>query len=83
MDKDSMKIVKIIFCSLLVFGCSNVASVENVLTETKTTYKKPMVCPPRTTKVCNGPDKQTIALYEKVYCSCQSRRNVEQALMRN
>ena len=86
MDKDSVKIVKIIFCSLLVFGCSNVASVENVLTETKTTYKKPMVCPPRTTKVCNGPDKRTIEKYERHYCKCFSREDVDRSLenmMRN
>ena len=33
-------------------------------------------------KVCDGPDKETIAKYENVYCSCSSRRDVERALER-
>ena len=85
-----MKIIKILFCSLLAFGCSNVTSqntsVGDILSETKTTYKKPMVCPPRTTKVCNGPDKRTIEKYERHYCKCFSREDVDRSLenmMRN
>ena len=86
MDKESMKIVKIIFCSLLAFGCSNVSSVENVLTETKTNYKPPMVCPTLTIKVCNGPDKRTVEKFERHYCKCLSRRDVDRSMenmMRN
>ena len=86
MDKESMKIIKIIFCSLLAFGCSNISSVENVLTETKTNYKPPMVCPKLTIKVCNGPDKRTVEKFERHYCKCLSRRDVDRSMenmMRN
>ena len=79
-----MKIIKILFCSLLAFGCSNVASqntsVGDILSETKTTYKKPMVCPPRTTKVCTGPDKRTIEKYQRHYCKCFTREDVDRSL---
>tara|TARA_B100000212_G_scaffold274776_1_gene214314 strand:+ start:2546 stop:2800 length:255 start_codon:yes stop_codon:yes gene_type:complete len=77
-----MKITKIIFCSLLAFGCSNVSSssVEGVLTETKTKYKAPMVCPELTTKVCNGPDKRSVDKYPRHYCKCLNRRDVQRAL---
>lgn len=70
------------FCSLLAFGCSNVSSssVEGVLSETKTKYKAPMVCPELTTKVCNGPDTRTIEKYERHYCKCLNRTDIDRAL---
>ena len=79
--KQTMKSVLLV--SLILTGCTSTTSVDKVLTETKTRKIEVVSCPTTMIKVCNGPDKQTIALYEKVYCSCQSRRNVEQALMRN
>ncbi len=79
-----MKIIKILFCSLLAFGCSNVTSqntsVGDILSETKTKYKAPMVCPELTTKVCNGPDKRTVDKYPRHYCKCLNRRDVQRAL---
>ena len=79
-EKQVMKAV--LLASILLTGCAN-SSVDKILTETKTRKIEVVSCPTTMIKVCNGPDKKTIALYEKVYCSCQSRRNVEQALMRN
>ena len=32
------------------------------------------------TKVCDGPDKRTIDKYERHYCKCSNRRDVERAL---
>ena len=33
-------------------------------------------------KVCDGPDKETVDRYENLYCKCHSRRDIEDALMR-
>ena len=73
----------VLLVSAFLTGCTTSPNVGQILTETKTKKVEVVYCPSTMIKVCNGPDKQTIALYEKVYCSCQSRRNVEQALMRN
>ena len=73
----------VLLVSIFLTGCATSPSVGQILTETKTRKIEVVNCPTTMIKVCNGPDKKTIALYEKVYCSCQSRRNVEQALMRN
>tara|TARA_A100001015_G_scaffold133257_1_gene147848 strand:+ start:3273 stop:3539 length:267 start_codon:yes stop_codon:yes gene_type:complete len=81
-----MKIAKVLLCSVLVFGCTNVTSqgtgttVGDILSETKTTYKPPMVCPARTTMVCDGPDKRTIEKFQRHYCKCISRQDLERAL---
>lgn len=82
-----MKIAKVLLCSLLAFGCTNVTSqgnagttVGDILSETKTTYQAPMVCPERTTMVCDGPDKRTIEKYQRHYCKCISRQDLERAL---
>jgi hypothetical protein len=39
-----------------------------------------MVCPERTTMVCDGPDKRTIEKYQRHYCKCVSRQDLERAL---
>jgi len=77
---------KIIFCSLLIAGCTNVSSVDNVLKETRTDYRPPLICPELTTKVCNGPDKRTIDKYPRHYCKCLNRTDIDKTLenlMRN
>ena len=73
----------VLLVSIFLTGCATSPSVGQILTETKTEKDTSVSCPTTMIKVCNGPDKKSFALYEKVYCSCQSRRNVEQALMRN
>ena len=72
-----MKVV--LLASILLTGCAN-SSVNKILTETKTRKIEVVSCPTTMIKVCNGPDKETIAKYENVYCSCHSRRDVERAL---
>ena len=82
-----MNMKKIILCSLLITGCSSTTpTVNSVLNETRTDYKKPLVCPELTTKVCNGPDKRTIDKYPRHYCKCLSRLDMDKTLenlMRN
>ena len=75
--KQAMKVV--LLASILLTGCAN-SSVNKILTETKTRKIEVVSCPTTMIKVCNGPDKETIAKYENVYCSCHSRRDVERAL---
>ena len=65
---------------ILLMGCvNNPATVGNILTETKTKKDRSVNCPTTMIKVCNGPNRETIARYEDVYCSCHSRRSVERA----
>ena len=79
--KQTMKRVLLVSSMLILIGCANKpASVGNILTETKTKKVEAVYCSSTMIKVCNGPDKETIAKYENVYCSCHSRRNVERAL---
>ena len=66
--------------SIFIVGCANNPSVGSILTETKTEKDRSVSCPTTMIKVCDGPDKETIAKYENVYCSCSSRRDVERAL---
>ena len=66
--------------SIFIVGCANNPSVGSILTETKTKKDRSVSCPTTMIKVCDGPDKETIAKYENVYCSCESRRDVERAL---
>ena len=71
----------VLLVSIFLTGCVNKpANVGTILTETKTKKVEVVYCPTTMIKVCNGPDKETIAKYENVYCSCQSRRDVERAL---
>ena len=70
----------VLLVSLLLTGCASAPSVDKVLTETKTEKDRSVNCPATMIKVCDGPDKETIAKYENVYCSCSSRRDVERAL---
>ena len=76
--KQTMKIVLLV-CIFLT-GCATSPSVGQILTETKTKKVEVVYCPSTMIKVCNGPDKETVAKYENVYCSCHSRRDVERAL---
>ena len=79
--KQTMKRVLLVSSMLILIGCANKpASVGTILTETKTKKVEAVYCSSTMIKVCNGPDKETIAKYENVYCSCHSRRNVERAL---
>ena len=77
--KRSMRIIVFL---LLLTGCAvkEESSVKDILTETKTKKVRTVSCPKFTIKVCDGPNKKTIAKYEDVYCSCHSRRDVELAL---
>ena len=68
--------------SIFLVGCASDPSVGSILTETKTKKDRSVRCPTTMIKVCDGPDKETIAKYENVYCSCSSRRDVERALQR-
>ena len=78
--KQTMKNV-LLASIILLMGCANnPATVGNILTETKTKKDRSVNCPTTMIKVCNGPDRETIARYEDVYCSCHSRRDVERAL---
>ena len=78
MNKTIIWIGLISFFSLT--GCSNVSTVDEVLSETKTDYRPPLVCPELTTKVCVGVDKRTISRYEKHFCKCLSRKAVRDSL---
>lgn len=71
---------KILLSFFLLTGCSNVSTVDDVLNETKTNYRPPLVCPELTTKVCKGSDKRTIAKYERHFCKCLSRKAVRDSL---
>ena len=78
-----MKNVLLVSSIFILIGCANKpATVGSILTETKTKKDRSVNCPTIMIKVCDGPDKETIAKYENVYCSCQSRRDVELALKR-
>tara|TARA_B100000424_G_scaffold78947_1_gene58982 strand:- start:666 stop:1013 length:348 start_codon:yes stop_codon:yes gene_type:complete len=76
--KQTMKSVLLV--SAFLTGCATSPNVGQILTETKTKKVEVVYCPTTMIKVCNGPDKETIAKYENVYCSCHSRRDVERAL---
>ena len=79
--KQTMKSVLLASSLLVLIGCTSTPpSVGSILTETKTKKVEAVYCSSTMIKVCNGPDKETIAKYENVYCSCHSRRNVERAL---
>ena len=81
--KQTMKNVLLVSGIFILTGCaSKPASVGTILTETKTKKDRSVSCPTTMIKVCDGPDKETIAKYENVYCSCSSRRDVERALQR-
>ena len=71
---------RVLLASILLIGCANSPNVGQILTETKTERVRTINCPTIMIKVCDGPDRETIAKYENVYCSCQSRRDVERAL---
>lgn len=66
--------------SIFLTGCATSTNVGQILTETKTEKVRTVNCPTTMIKVCDGPDRETIAKYENVYCSCSSRRDVERAL---
>ena len=76
--KQTMK--NVLLVSIFLTGCATSPSVGQILTETKTEKDRSVSCPTTMIKVCDGPDKETIAKYENVYCSCSSRRDVERAL---
>ena len=73
--------MRIIVFLFLLFGCAvkEESSVKDILTETKTKKVRTVSCSEFTIKVCDGPDKKTIAKYENVYCRCHSRRDIELA----
>ena len=78
-----MKNVLLVSSIFILFGCANnPATVGSILTATKTERDRSVNCPTTMIKVCDGPDRETIAKYENLYCSCQSRRDVERALER-
>ena len=70
----------VLLVSIFLAGCATSPSVGQILTETKTERVRTVNCPTTMIKVCDGPDEETIAKYENVYCSCSSRRDVERAL---
>ena len=79
--KQIMKNVLLVSSIFILIGCANKpATVGSILTETKTKKDRSISCPTTMIKVCDGPDRETIAKYENIYCSCQSRRDVERAL---
>ncbi len=74
---------KTILASITFFsltGCTNVNTVDNILSETKTSYRPPLVCPEQTIKVCQGADKKQITKYERHFCKCLSRKAVRDSL---
>ena len=78
-----MKNVLLVSSIFILIGCANKSpTVGSILTETKTKKDRSVSCRTTMIKVCDGPDKETIAKYENVYCSCSSRRDVERALQR-
>ena len=65
----------------LVGSCSSTdPTVNKVLNETKTKQVKILECGKLEIKVCNGPDKKTISEYENLYCKCNNRQSVEEAM---
>ena len=65
----------------LVGSCSSTdPTVNKVLNKTKTKEVKILECSKLEIKVCNGPDKKTISEYENLYCKCNNRRSVEEAM---
>ena len=79
--KQTMRNVLLVSSILVLIGCKSTSpSVGSILTETKTKKVEVVYCSTTMIKVCDGPDKETIAKYENVYCSCESRRDVERAL---
>ena len=79
--KQTIKNVLLASGLLVLIGCKSTSpSVGSILTETKTKKVEVVYCSTTMIKVCNGPDKETVAKYENVYCSCHSRRDVERAL---
>ncbi len=79
--KQAMKNVLLVSSIFILIGCANKpTTVGSILTETKTKIDRSVNCPSTKIKVCDGPDPETIVKYENVYCSCQSRRDVERAL---
>ena len=70
----------VLLVSIFLTGCAASPNVGQILTETKTERVRTVNCPTTMIKVCDGPDEETIAKYENVYCSCSSRRDVERAL---
>ena len=78
-----MKNALLVSSIIILAGCANnPATVGSILTETKTEKDRSVNCPTTMIKVCDGPDRETIAKYETIYCSCSSRRDVEHALQR-
>ena len=77
-------IVFLLFAFLVVSFLGSCAStdptVNKVLNETKTKQVKILECGKLEIKVCNGPDKRTISKYENLYCKCNSRRSVKEAM---
>ena len=79
--KQTMKNVLLASSMFVLIGCKSTSpSVGSILTETKTKKVEVVYCPTTMIKVCNGPDKETVAKFENVYCSCHSRRDVARAL---
>ena len=78
------KLVILILTFILLTGCATTKqpTVGSILTETKTERDRSVSCPPQMIKVCDGPDKETVDRYENLYCKCHSRRDIEDALMR-
>ena len=70
----------VLLVSIFLTGCATNPNIGQILTETKTEKDRSVSCPTTMIKVCDGPDEETIAKYENIYCSCSSRRDVERAL---
>ena len=65
----------------LVGSCASTdPTIDKVLNKTKTKEVKILECSKLEIKVCNGPDKKTISEYENLYCKCNNRRSVEEAM---
>ena len=76
----------VLLVSIFLTGCATSPNVGQILTETKTKKVEVVYCPSTMIKVCNGPDKRTIEKYERHYCKCFSREDVDRSLenmMRN
>ena len=78
------KLVILILTFILLTGCAATKqpTVGSILTETKTERDRSVSCRPQMIKVCDGPDRETVDRYENLYCKCHSRRDIEDALMR-
>ena len=77
-EKQTMR--NVLLVSIFLTGCATNPNIGQILTETKTEKDRSVSCPTTMIKVCDGPDEETIAKYENIYCSCSSRRDVERAL---